>query len=152
MHRSEKKLSCSVVQVGDLVRKAPRSGRRSAPQSWFCVVENTLRGEWQKSFRVDFQEKNLITRPPISKTFAGVSTARSKLVQQPQAGVVALRVLGELPAASCIEDHHAPACLAEHVVRVVRGVGIIQETQRVRQERPGERVAACAVRVDDVRG
>jgi hypothetical protein len=31
-------------------------------------------------------------------------------------------------------------------------VGIIQETERVRQERPGERVAACAVRLNGVRG
>jgi len=38
------------------------------------------------------------------------------------------------------------------VVRVVRRVGIIQETERVRQKRPDERVAACAVRLDDVSG
>jgi len=116
------------------------------------VVKNTLRGEWQKSFRVDFQEKILITRPPISKTFAGVSTARPELVEQPQSAVVGVRVLRELPAPVSIENHHAPARLAEHVVRVVRGVGIIQETQRVRQERPGERVAACVVRLNGVRG
>ncbi len=75
-----------------------------------------------------------------------------KLVQQPQAGVVGLRVLGELPAPVSIEDQHTSARLAAQVVRVVRRVGIIQETQRVRQERPGERVAACAVRLDGVRG
>jgi hypothetical protein len=34
-----------------------------------------------------------------------------------------------------IEDEHAPARLTEHVVRVVRGVGIIQETEKKRDGR-----------------
>ena len=77
--------------------------------------------------------------------------ARPKLVEHPQSAVVGLRVLGELPAPVSIEDQHTSARLTEHVVRVAHGVRLVQVAQRVRQERPGERVAACAVRLDGVR-
>jgi hypothetical protein len=65
---------------------------------------------------------------------------------------VGLRVLGELPAASCIENHHAPSRLAVQVVRVAHGIRLVQVAQRVRQKRSGERVAPCAVRLSGVRG
>ena len=68
---------------------------------------------------------------------ASLLPARPELVEQPQAGVVGLRALRKLPAALRIENHRAPASLAAQVVRVVRRVGIIQETERVRQEWPG---------------